>query len=103
MVDGGRVRLYGHLTTEAGKPLTQRRVRIYRRPVTSKKWTRVDVARSVAPTGWYQTYVHPDEGTLDRAVFRGGPHYQHTGSLRVRVRGAPHARQPSCGRAPPVG
>ena len=103
VVDGGRVKLYGHLTTVAGRPLTQRRVRIYRRPVTSKKWTRVDVARSVAPTGWYQTYVHPDQGTLYRAVFRGGPQYQHTGSLRVRVRVHPTHVSRLAVETPPVG
>ena len=72
-------------------------------PVTGRKWSRVDTAKSVAPTGWYQTYVHPAEATLYRAVFRGGPHYQHTGSVRVRVR----VRTPQVSRlaaeTPPVG
>jgi len=103
VASGGRVKLYGHLTTAAGKPLTARRLHIYRRPVTGRKWSRVDTAKSVAPTGWYQTYVHPAEATLYRAVFRGGPHYQHTGSVRVRVR----VRTPQVSRlaaeTPPVG
>ena len=86
-VDSGqRVKLYGHLTTAAGRPLPARRVRVYRRPVSSDTWTRIDISKSVAPTGWYQTYVHPRKASVYRAVFRGGRRYQHTGSLRVRVR-----------------
>jgi hypothetical protein len=61
-------------------------VRIWRRPVSSDTWSRIDIAKSVAPTGWYQTYVHPRKASLYRAVFRGGRKFQHTGSLRVRVR-----------------
>lgn len=89
VASGHLVKLYGHLTTAAGRPLPARRVRIYRRPVSSDTWTRIDIAKSVAPTGWYQTYVHPRKASLYRAVFRGGRRYQHTGSLRVRVRMQP--------------
>jgi len=103
VTSGTRVKLYGHLTTTAGRPLTDRRVRIYRRPVTSERWSRVDVVKSVAPTGWYQTYVHPDRGMLYRAVFRGGPQYRHTGSLRVWVRVHASSISRLAAETPPVG
>ena len=63
----------------------------------------MDVVKSVAPTGWYQTYVHPDRGMLYRAVFRGGPQYRHTGSSRVRVRVHASSISRLAAETPPVG
>jgi hypothetical protein len=82
---GRQVKLYGHLTTAAGRPLRGRRVTFYQRPVGSARWSRVTSVLTVAPTGWYQTYVQPERGTEYRAVFARTPRLRRFTSAPVRV------------------
>lgn len=82
---GRRVKLYGHLTTAGGRPLRGRRVTFYQRRLGSSRWTRVATVRTVAPTGWYQTYVRPERGTVYRAVFSKTQRLRRDTSAPVRV------------------
>ena len=82
---GRKVRLYGHLLTRAGAPLPGQRVRFYRRPVGATSWTYIRTVTSVAPTGWYQTYVAPRHRRVYKAVVVGNPRYVSSRSNLVRV------------------
>jgi GH25 family lysozyme M1 (1,4-beta-N-acetylmuramidase) len=82
---GGSVKLYGHLTTAAGAALTGRSVSMYARTAGSSEWTLVATGTSLAPTGWYQAYVHPRASTTYKAVYEGALRYTAATSNRVSV------------------
>jgi len=67
---GAAVMLYGHATTPAGA-LIGKYVRFYRKPVRGGRWTFIRRVRSVSPTGWYSTTVHPRRGTVYKVVSFG--------------------------------
>jgi len=83
---GRTVKLYGHLTTAAGRPLVDKTMVVYRRPIGSGTWTVVDRSTTLSPTGWYQAFVAPSRTSEYKAVFRGGPAYARTTSNPTTVR-----------------
>ena len=82
---GQRVKLYGHLTTEAGRAITDRRVNIYQRASGSSRWTLVSSGTSLSPTGWYQAYAKPTADSTYKAVFAGALRYNADTSNRTAV------------------
>lgn len=83
--EGRTVKLYGHLATATGRPLPGRRVTFYKRQPGGPRWSRVTTVTTVAPTGWYQTYVAPGRDTVYRAVFGRTPRLRRFTSTTVRV------------------
>jgi hypothetical protein len=82
---GQRVKLYGHLTTEAGRAITDRRVRVYQRMSGSSRWTLIGSGTSLSPTGWYQVYARPTGDSTYKAVFAGALRYEADTSNRRAV------------------
>jgi GH25 family lysozyme M1 (1,4-beta-N-acetylmuramidase) len=80
------VKLYGHLTTTAGKPMVDRTMYVYQRPNGSTTWTLVASSSTLSPTGWYQAFVKPSRLSSYNAVFRGGPVFSRTVSNVTTVR-----------------
>jgi GH25 family lysozyme M1 (1,4-beta-N-acetylmuramidase) len=80
-----KVLLYGHLTS-AGSGLAGKSLDFYRRFPGSSRWVRIASGTSLAPTGWYQTYVHPRRKSIYKAVFRGTSRLAAASSGPVRVR-----------------
>jgi GH25 family lysozyme M1 (1,4-beta-N-acetylmuramidase) len=82
------VKLYGHLTTAAGRALVDKTMLVYRRPAGSSRWALVERSSTLSPTGWYQAFVEPPRTSAYKAVFRGGlVHARAVSNLTtVRVR-----------------
>ncbi len=83
---GTAVKLYGHLTTAAGRALTDKTMYVYQRPNGSTRWALVAQSSTLSPTGWYQTFVRPSRTSSYKAVFRGGVTLAHTVSNLTTVR-----------------
>jgi GH25 family lysozyme M1 (1,4-beta-N-acetylmuramidase)/5-hydroxyisourate hydrolase-like protein (transthyretin family) len=85
---GATVRLYGHLATATGKPLTGRRVSVYKRARGRSGWTLVRTVPTLGPTGWLQVNVRPMRNLDYRAVFAGTVRYDRatSGAVAVSVR-----------------
>jgi GH25 family lysozyme M1 (1,4-beta-N-acetylmuramidase) len=66
------VKLYGHLRTVTGKPVTGKTMYLYRRPGGATEWSLVTRSSTLEPTGWYQAFVRPTRTTTYKAVYRGG-------------------------------
>ena len=80
------VKLYGHLTTTAGRPVVDKTMYVYQRPNGSSTWTLVARSSTLSPTGWYQAFVEPSRASTYKAVFRGGLVFDRTVSNLTTVR-----------------
>jgi GH25 family lysozyme M1 (1,4-beta-N-acetylmuramidase) len=85
VLPGRRVKVYGHLTTAAGRALAGHTVTVYQRPAGTRRWTPVGDGTSLAPTGWYQLYVRPAGRTSYKAVFAGDARRTAATSTTVTV------------------
>jgi len=82
---GRSVKLYGHLTTAAGKAMPARRVTLLQRRNGSTRWTLVATSTTLSPTGWFQAYVEPTADARYKAVFAATPRFTRAVSQRVSV------------------
>lgn len=82
----GRAKVYGHLRTQAGRPVVGKTMLLYERLSGSAKWRLVSRSETLSPTGWYQAYVRPSRTAGYKAVFRGGVAYARSVSLHTTVR-----------------
>jgi GH25 family lysozyme M1 (1,4-beta-N-acetylmuramidase) len=83
---GRAVKLYGHLTTTADRPLVDRTMFVYQRTNGSSRWLLVARSSTLSPSGWYQAFVQPSRTSAYKAEFRGGLAFTRSVSNLTTVR-----------------